>query len=155
MDWSSIGTIAEVVGAFAVVVSLVYVGRQVRDNTRAMRSEGFRQASMTLAALLDNWAHDDQWIDLQGRIFGGLRSSDMTPLERGRAGLRSQAFLEYVLGIHWQVREGILPPSAYQLAGKPALETPYMREMWAKWRTHFPEHFVQALEAEYDIRTAA
>jgi hypothetical protein len=110
---------------------------------------------MTLAALLDTWARDDDWIELQGRIFGGLRVSEMTPLERGRAGLHSQALVEYVLGIHWQVREGVLPGSAYQLAGKAGFETAYMREMWSKWRTHYPEHFVNALEAHYDLRAAA
>jgi hypothetical protein len=34
-DWASI---AEVVGAFAVVLSLVYVGMQVRDNTAEVRA---------------------------------------------------------------------------------------------------------------------
>jgi hypothetical protein len=35
---SELANIAEVIGAFAVVISLVYVGVQVTDNTRAMRS---------------------------------------------------------------------------------------------------------------------
>ena len=35
---SELANIAEVIGAFAVVISLLYVGVQVSDNTRAMRS---------------------------------------------------------------------------------------------------------------------
>ena len=46
--------IAEVIGAFAVVVSLVYVGIQVTDNTRAMRSA---TASATSAAI-SSWYGD-------------------------------------------------------------------------------------------------
>lgn len=38
MSWAHIGVVAEVVGAIAVVVSLVYLAVQTRDNTRVMRS---------------------------------------------------------------------------------------------------------------------
>ena len=38
MNWDSIGVLAEVVAATAVVVSLVYLAVQTRDNTRVMRS---------------------------------------------------------------------------------------------------------------------
>ena len=37
MNWEAIGTISEVVGALAVVLSLVYVGVQIRQNTRQVR----------------------------------------------------------------------------------------------------------------------
>ena len=34
MNWQAIGTIAEIVGAVAVVISLIYVAVQIRQNTR-------------------------------------------------------------------------------------------------------------------------
>lgn len=37
MNWVAIGTIAEIVGAAAVVVSLLYVAMQIRQNTRQIR----------------------------------------------------------------------------------------------------------------------
>lgn len=37
MNWEAIRTISEVVGALAVVLSLVYVGVQIRQNTRQVR----------------------------------------------------------------------------------------------------------------------
>jgi len=37
MNWEAIAAIAEVVGVIAVVLSLVYVGYQVNQNTQAMR----------------------------------------------------------------------------------------------------------------------
>jgi hypothetical protein len=37
MNWEAIGTIAEIVGAAAVVVSLLYVAMQIRQNTRQIR----------------------------------------------------------------------------------------------------------------------
>ena len=38
MNWEAIGVIAEVVGAVAVIVSLVYLAIQVSSNTRALRA---------------------------------------------------------------------------------------------------------------------
>ena len=37
MNWEAIGTIAEIVGAAAVVISLLYVAIQIRQNTRQIR----------------------------------------------------------------------------------------------------------------------
>ncbi len=38
MSWEAIGALANLIGAAAVVVSLVYLGRQVRSGTRELRS---------------------------------------------------------------------------------------------------------------------
>jgi hypothetical protein len=39
-EWANV---AEIVGAFAIVVSLVFVGVQIRDNTRATQNATFQQ----------------------------------------------------------------------------------------------------------------
>ena len=44
-EWASV---AEIVGAFAVIVSLVYVGYQVNDNTSAIRSAAANDASVAM-----------------------------------------------------------------------------------------------------------
>jgi len=35
MDWNAVATIGEVVGALAVVISVIYLALQVRENTRS------------------------------------------------------------------------------------------------------------------------
>ena len=44
-EWASI---AEIIGAIAVIVSLIYVGYQVNDNTSAIRSAAANDAYWTL-----------------------------------------------------------------------------------------------------------
>ena len=41
MNWDAIGAVGELVGATAVVVSLVYVAVQIRQNTKATRQQGY------------------------------------------------------------------------------------------------------------------
>jgi hypothetical protein len=38
MNWDAIGSIAEVVGALAVLFTLIYLAVQTRDNVKVMRS---------------------------------------------------------------------------------------------------------------------
>ena len=55
MSWEAVGTLAEVVGAAAVVVSLVYLAMQIRQNTRQVEEQGRAQRFSALGVLFDNW----------------------------------------------------------------------------------------------------
>jgi hypothetical protein len=55
VNWEAIGTGAEVVGAAAVVVSLVYLAVQIRQNTRQAEEQGRAQRFSALGVLFDNW----------------------------------------------------------------------------------------------------
>ena len=37
MDWEAIGAVGEVCGAIAVVITLVYMSRQLRENTNSIK----------------------------------------------------------------------------------------------------------------------
>ena len=37
MNWEAIGAVGEVLGAVAVVITLVYLARQLRENTKSIR----------------------------------------------------------------------------------------------------------------------
>lgn len=53
MNWDAIGAMAEVIGVIAVVLSLIYVGFQVRQNTSQLRQDNLRE---TVRGTLDtNW----------------------------------------------------------------------------------------------------
>ena len=48
MNWDAVGAIAESVGAFGVIVSLIYLALQVRQNTKQVRLSRFQETSSTL-----------------------------------------------------------------------------------------------------------
>ena len=45
MDWNAVGAIGEVGGAIGVIVTLIYLAGQLRQNTRAMRSSTYQTYS--------------------------------------------------------------------------------------------------------------
>ena len=58
MDWIAVGAIAEIVGAIAVVLTLIYLAYQVRNNTgmarRASTAEAVAAMRTFNASLVDN-----------------------------------------------------------------------------------------------------
>jgi hypothetical protein len=48
MNWDAIGAIAETLGAVGVIASLVYLARQMGQNTRAVRSSACQQVDESL-----------------------------------------------------------------------------------------------------------
>lgn len=54
MNWEAIGAVAEVVGAGGVIMTLIYVAVQIRQNTRAIRGA-------TLNAVTQHMQYENRW----------------------------------------------------------------------------------------------
>ena len=57
MNWEAVGAIAESLGAFGVIVTLLYLTTQLRQNTRALRSSTTQTYRSETNALNDFSAH--------------------------------------------------------------------------------------------------
>lgn len=70
MDWNMIGAIGEVVGAVAVVVTLFYLARQIRDSALQDRREQYSQLNRDFLQLPSAIASDESFADVffQGTI---------------------------------------------------------------------------------------
>jgi hypothetical protein len=51
MDWNAVSAIANVLVAFAVTITVVYLAIQIRENTRATRSQTYQLATAALAEM--------------------------------------------------------------------------------------------------------
>ena len=45
MNWDAIGAVGEIIGALAVVLTLVYLSIQIKENTRISKSEAYREST--------------------------------------------------------------------------------------------------------------
>ena len=67
MKLSEMSNIAEIIGAFAIVLSLVYVGIQVKDSAKATRSAAVNDASVAMQSwyleIGSNRQASDLWFD--------------------------------------------------------------------------------------------
>ena len=77
-----IGALGEVAGAVAVVVTLVYLARQIRDSARQDRRAQYVQLNRDFLQISSAIAHDESFADVFFR--GALDPSSLSPSERGR-----------------------------------------------------------------------
>jgi hypothetical protein len=89
MDIETVAKVAEIIGGIAILVSLIYVGYQIRQSNRIARVESIRV--MQSMAFMDNFDMADI-----GRAFNGFDSLDYSA---------KWEFHVYFLNLwgHWQV----------------------------------------------------
>jgi hypothetical protein len=87
LNWDAIGAIGEIMGAFWVLVTLIYLSTQIRNNTKAVKSESahritdsFNQLNLLVASnerLAEIWhkgvAHYDDLSDPEKVSFGFMQ----------------------------------------------------------------------------------
>lgn len=64
MDWNVIGAIAEIAGAIAVVVSLVYLASQIKHSNHLMTLEATKYATDLVIPFMDMMLVEDDLLDL-------------------------------------------------------------------------------------------
>jgi hypothetical protein len=69
VNWEAIGAIGEIIGALAVLITLVYLSIQVRDNTKTVKSEDLHRVTYSFNALNLLVASDE---DLANVWFKGV-----------------------------------------------------------------------------------
>lgn len=142
MDWQTIGTVGEIVGSIAVVVSLIYVSLQIRHANK--QSE--------IDALRNTWENLNQLCD----VFASSKET-ASIINRGRASLGSLDEEEYLIFEHIHLRllntleswylqvTQTSKPGEYQdaqLANLSGIASGYLgypgtQELWGRLRDYF------------------
>ena len=147
---SDLANIAEIVGAIAIVISLLYVGVQVRDSTRAVRSAAVNDANTSIQnwylTISNNRQVSELWLD-------GLRSPEaldeddeyqfhMT-MHAAYMGFQN-AFL---LAQEGSLDEDIL--ASITAALLPTKDLPGMRRYWRQRRGYFYPAFAEYIDTVF------
>jgi len=80
MDLQSLANLGEFVGAIAVVISLVYLALQVRQQNRSLRTENYARALDRIAAIQSGLGRDSELSRLLAK--GVADASRLSPPER-------------------------------------------------------------------------
>jgi hypothetical protein len=120
MNWEAIGAIGEIVGAAAVVVTLIYVAAQVRQNTRSM-NDG---QELALAQAYENrsQAASQHFIQLRDSPYlkemSLMLAADASESEVNEQ--RKKTYLRWWMNvndnIHYQYQKGFLDQEYYDKA---------------------------------------
>jgi hypothetical protein len=147
MTLSDLGNIGQVIGAIAVVISLIYVALQIRQNTNAVRSATAQSVHEHFA----NWYHLIAADAELARIaVNGLRNyHSLSENERTRFIAVFMSFLSYSQNAFLKWRQGLLAPSlwlGWEQVMMNLFGAPGGKALWKERRYMFGDEFRRYIE---------
>ena len=124
-----------------VILSLVFVGTEIRQNTDALRGATFQQVSDARREMLLEFVHEPSL----GAAFGAWNGSaeawsDLPREARGSIRTWVGAYMTFLDNAYYQVRLGALPQSAFE-RWLLDMSNPRMREFWSGSSDRFTVEF--------------
>jgi hypothetical protein len=126
MNWQAVGAIGEILGALAVLITLVYLSKQIRQNTRSMdetrKVELARNRTQTVQLRTD-WmlteAGSDTIVEMYERLneagWPDPRSLEiLTPAELGRLRRLQRVNVLINTNARYQHELGLIDDASYQ-----------------------------------------
>jgi hypothetical protein len=147
LNWEAISGVAEVVGALAVVVTLIYLSRQIGQNTAALRSTATQAASEQASEMYRTLAVDPE---LPGIFVRGLPTPDkLSAEETARFNSIWMSVLFNIQNWYLQTQDGFLDGSllaSWARIMTPITAEPGFRAFWEQRRHIYTPEFQRFLE---------
>ncbi len=153
MNWDAIGSIGEIIGAIAVVVSIVYLSTQVRSNTRATRATAGFEAAHSWAGTNEAVLTLDQ--DFKSRLIESCSPdstwNDFTPEERRDISVFHRALFQKLEGQYFLLKYGVLDEGIWVKRSRWAanlISLPFYKEWWQQEKNQliYSDEFCQEIE---------
>ena len=151
MNWEVMGVVAEVVGAAAVIITLVYLATQIRQNTNQLKGEAVI-AINNAEFELDKELRGDR--ELLSSLLRGLASWDsLNPNEQARTHLFFHSHTRWCETCWTLWTRGALEEETYDSRERfivSLLGSPEGGQIWWNhWKTIFDPRFVERLDRKF------
>lgn len=146
--------IRETGAAVGVILSLVFVGIEIRANTTAVQGATLHGIADQSISIQMSIVADENLVRLMPQIIGGgLVPEDLTDEDRYRVLVTYLSILRVGENRFRQASLGTVPDGGFdQFGGRSVLfDTPYLRQLWPVIRGNFTDEFTQFLESEYGL----
>lgn len=154
MNWEAIGAVGELVGAAGVIITLLYVGLQVRQNTSAVKAAAIQDISSSTTAYLNAWSTDDRLPGLLARVAAGELPDAFTTEETTRLVIAYTSMLRVFEARYLQIRLGVLDEDILEsMAGAASLfRTAWFKASWSRlFEPAVGREFAQFVRDRFEI----
>lgn len=155
MEWGALG---ELVGGVAIIVSLVYVGRQLKQSNSMARSVVRQEISSETNFWATSIACSPSLVEVLTKVhFEGLVAKNATATERVQMAYILTALVSQEHFAYQQWKEGNLTNQEWEDLNRSAGELhsmPYLTSIWPFVRKSFPVDFAEWYEAKYELQRA-
>ena len=150
----ALGNIGDFIGGIAVVVTLLYLAHQVRQNTKSTQSASYQAIVSSMSAFSRELAFEEDRSDLF--IKGMRRPRELSESEQVRFSLLMTSFLRSMENIHFQYESKAIPDDvwegwAYRIAV--SVQAPGCRDWWRQEHQAYSRGFRKFVDEEAMLRT--
>jgi hypothetical protein len=153
VNWQAIGAIGEVVAAFGVVVSLVFLSMELRRNTRSVRASSSFEAQHSIAEITESVTQNPLVFPIALRIWNedislaDLNAEDRAAFSLFCRGLYMRCQAMFFLNMEGQIDDELWISVSTVLRGN--LQYKAYREWWETEKANglMVQGFVDALES--------
>lgn len=144
MSWEALGAIGELVGATAVLITLVYLALQMRQNTRAVRIAARTTLQEAFSGVADLLASSPEIAELY--LKGCVDYRALSKIDRLRFSSVLQNYLFSIDMAHQQASEGLMETTTVLERVRPLFNQPGVRDWWRQNSGLFRPIFVRTVE---------
>ena len=150
MSWEALGAVGELVGVAGVILTLVYLAHQIRQNTRAIRAQTHQAITSANLGMAMGLAESE---GLAGVLVRGLADFDsLDPADRLRTVGWFNSFLKFGENTHYQFLQGSLERSVWEgwmVILENWVTQPGPRKYWAERRDAFQPAFRELVDGMF------
>ena len=149
MSLEALGNLGEAVGAVAVLVSLVYLVIQLRQNTMSIRSSTYQSIVATAAACNQSVTQNKEIARLMR--LGSRDPSLLDEDEQVQFSFLCLQFFDIFENLHLQYVHGVLDDAYWQprlTAFLSLFDSPGFADRWSAYRLHYSSTYRELVESE-------
>jgi len=147
-----VGKIGEGLAALGVVVSLLFVGYEIRQNTQLSKAASLEAQAELGAEIALNFLADAEVVQLFTRITDGALPSDFEKHENTKIRLMYVALLRSAEIRYRHNDLGILDNTSVLGGSGGLLRAPYLAASWPQLKPIVAPDFALRFEADYGLR---
>jgi hypothetical protein len=116
MNWDALGAIAELGGAVSVLGTLIYLAKQINNNSKLL-STTIHDSAMQGYTSINQWSISDPEIAALTRRIFVEDESETTPLDKFRVEMILRIFANHLLKLCHLFKDGVYPANEWRNAG--------------------------------------
>jgi hypothetical protein len=148
VNWDAVGAVAEMLGGFGVIASLFYLGVQIRQNTRSVRSASYHGIVANLSSLSGAIGRDVDAANIA--TVGGENPEGLNSKEQAQFRLLMISLFRSYENIFYQYSQNMIEPSVWRgwaISMTRQFWLPGVQAWWPGWRDHCHADFRSFLES--------
>ena len=152
MNWEAINAISETIGAIAVIVTLIYLARQIAMSNKFAAAEAWRSRFNEFTSINAAYGVNPVFYHANVKIHKGDLMADLNGDEQALINSWVISMLQIYEQLFREVRTGILDPAALdEYPGASTFLVPFFKEQWPFYRAILLPAFTEFLEEKYKL----